>query len=88
LTFAALIAVVAAPTEPPDRNTIADRETRYARPEFGNCSGDFMPGSQRPRHAGESAGDKVGVGAAYAAGGNADARLIAARWLGFNVYQF
>jgi hypothetical protein len=43
-----LIAVVAAPAEPPDRDTIADRETLYVRPEFGNFSGDFMPGSQRP----------------------------------------
>jgi hypothetical protein len=70
LTFAALIAVVAAPAEPPDRDTIADRETLYVRPEFGNFSGDFMPGSQWPRHAGESARNKVCVSAADPACGD------------------
>src|SRR6201993_1885173 len=43
LAFAALIAVIAAAAEPPDRNTIADCETLDARPEFSDFSGDFMP---------------------------------------------
>ena len=54
LTFAALIAVVAAPAEPPDRDAIADRETLDTRTELGDRSGDFVPGGQRPRHAREA----------------------------------
>ena len=87
LAFAALIAVIAAPAEPPDRDTIADRETLDARPEFGDCSGDFMPGSQRPRHAGESARNKVGVGAADPARGHRQPCLITTRGFGFDVDQ-
>ena len=54
VAFSALIAVVAAPAEPPDRDTIADRETLDTRTEFGDRSGDFVPGGQRPRHAREA----------------------------------
>jgi hypothetical protein len=87
VTFAALIAVVAAPAEPPHRDTIADRETLDAGPEFGNCSGDFMPGSQRPRHAGESALNEVDVGAADPACGHRQPCLVTTRGLGFDVDQ-
>jgi hypothetical protein len=87
LAFATLIAVVAAPAEPPDRDTIADRETFDPRPDFGNFSGDFMARSQRPRHAGESARNKVCVGAADPARGDRQPCLITTRGLGFDVGQ-
>jgi hypothetical protein len=54
VALSALIAVVAAPAEPPDRDAIADRETLYTRTEFGDRSGDFVPWGQRPRHAREA----------------------------------
>jgi hypothetical protein len=87
LAFTALIAVVAASAEPADGDTITDRELFDARPEFGNFSGDFMPGSQRPRHAGESARNKVCVSAADPARGDGQPCLITTRGLGFDVDQ-
>jgi hypothetical protein len=87
LAFAALIAVIAAPAEPSDRDTIADRETLDARPELGDCSGDFMPGGQRPRHAREATRDKVCVRAADPTRGDRQPRLITARRHCFDIDQ-
>lgn len=64
VAFSALIAVVAAAAEPLDRGAIADRETLDTRTQLGDRSGDFVPGSQRPRHARKAARDKTCVGAA------------------------
>jgi hypothetical protein len=88
LTFSALIAVVAATAEPPDRDAITDRETFDARTELGDCSSDLMPGCQRPRHAREATRDKVCVRAADPTCGDRQPRLITARWLGFDIDQF
>ena len=85
--FSALIAVVAAPAEPPDRDAIADREILDTRAELGDRSGDFVPGGQRPRHAREAARDKVCVRAADPTRGDRHPRLITARWLGFDIDQ-
>jgi hypothetical protein len=88
LTFSALVAVVAAPAEPSDGNSIADRETFDTRTELGDCSGDFMAGRQRPRHAREAACDKVCVRAADPTRGDGQPCLIATRWPGFDIDQF
>jgi hypothetical protein len=86
--FSALIAVVAAPAEPPDRDAIADLETLDTRTELCDRSGDFVPGGQRPRHARESTCDKVCVRAADPTGGDRQPRLITAWRLGFDIDQF
>jgi hypothetical protein len=88
VTFSALITVVAAPAEPPDRDAIADCETLDTRTEFGDRSGDFVPGGQRPRHARKATRDKVCVGAADPTRRDRQPRLITARRLGFDIDQF
>jgi hypothetical protein len=42
--FATRVAVVAAPAEPSDGDTIANRETFDALAQFGYLPCDFMPG--------------------------------------------
>ena len=85
--FAAGITVVAAPAEPPDSDTIADRKPVDAVAEFGYRPGDFMPRSKWPRHVRETTADEFAVGAAYPACGDRYAHLATARWQRFDVGQ-
>jgi hypothetical protein len=79
LALATLRAMVAVTTEPADRNTIADFEFFDTVADFGDRAGDFMTQGQRPGHARECSGDKVGVGAADAAGADVDAHFATRR---------
>jgi hypothetical protein len=84
---AALVAVIATPAEPADRDTVADHETLDAVTDFGNLSRDLMSRSQRPRHPREVTGDKKGIGTAYPAGTDADAYFAARRRRRFNISE-
>jgi hypothetical protein len=79
LALATLRAMVAVTTEPADGNTIADFEFFDAVADFGDRTGDFMTQGQRPGQAREFSGDKVGVGAADAAGADVDAHFATRR---------
>jgi hypothetical protein len=83
-----LIAVVAVSAEPTDGDAIANCKSLDALADLGDLSGDFMPGSQRPRQAGECPGDEVGVSTADTAGADADPYFTTLRRSGLDVDEF
>lgn len=81
-----MIAVVAAPAEPTDRDAIADREILHAVTDFGDLARDLMSGRQGHEMPGNPV-DEVRVGATDPARADRQSYLVAAGWLGFDFGQ-